>query len=111
MGIFFGIIEALIPIAIGLGVLYFLWGASKYITASDSDSQIEARGMIVNGIIILFVMVSVWGLVNLIVVSLDIGPTALPYQSINIGGAGGSGGGFTGGSSIGGRLLCWGRGC
>lgn len=103
MGIFFEIINQLIPLAIGVGVLYFLWGASKYITASDSDAQLEARGMIVNGILILFVMVSVWGLVNLIVVSLDIGPTALPYQSINVGSGTGS--------SFGTRIFCWGRGC
>ncbi len=111
LGIFLGIIDRLIPLAIAVAVLYFLWGASRYVTASDSDTQAEARGMIVNGIIILFVMVSVWGLVNLVVVSFGIGPTALPQQSINIGGSGGTGSYTGGGNSVGGRVFCWGRGC
>ena len=59
-------IEALVPLIIGIAVLYFLWGVLKYVTAKDSDAQAEARSVMVMGIIVLFVMVSVWGLVNLL---------------------------------------------
>lgn len=60
------IIYAVIPIIIGLAVLYFLWGLLKYVTAKESDAQKEARSIMFMGIIVLFVMVSVWGLVNLL---------------------------------------------
>ena len=59
-------IEALVPLIIGLAVLYFLWGVLKYVVAKDSEDQKEARSVMVMGVIVLFVMVSVWGLVNLL---------------------------------------------
>lgn len=75
-------INALVPIIIGIAFLTFLWGVGKYVTAKDEDGQKEARGTILWGIIILFVMVSVWGLVNVLrsTLGLDTGsiPTAPP---------------------------------
>jgi hypothetical protein len=63
---FMSIIQSLIPIVIGLAVLVFLWGVLKYVVAKDEDTQKEARGVMLYGIIALFVMVSVWGLVNIL---------------------------------------------
>lgn len=100
--------QRIVPIIIGLAVLYFLWGAKKYITSKDGDSQTEARGMIVHGIIILFVMVSLWGLVNLIVVTFGVGPKNLPTQSINVGGSSSYSGSGADSSR---RIFCWGRNC
>jgi len=107
LAIFLGIIDRLIPLAIAVAVLYFLWGAKTYITASDGEAQNEGRSMIVHGLVVLFVMVSFWGLVNIIIISLGVGPMNLGTQNINIGGSGGSGLG-------GGRDLfrwCVGRNC
>ena len=58
---------ALIPITLGLGILVFLWGVFRYGFSRDDDSRKESIAIIVNGIIILFVMVSVWGIVWLFV--------------------------------------------
>lgn len=55
--------DAIIPIVIGLGLLVFLWGVMKYGMARDDATRKESIAVITNGIIILFVMVSVWGLV------------------------------------------------
>jgi ABC-type phosphate transport system permease subunit len=60
------LISGLIPIVIGLAVLAFLWGVLQYVVAKDEDKQKEARGVMLYGIIALFVMVSVWGLVNIL---------------------------------------------
>lgn len=60
------LIASLIPLVIALGVLYFLWGVLSYIKASDADKQSEARMTMLNGIIVLFVMVSIWGLVAIL---------------------------------------------
>lgn len=75
----FGILELaarfignLIPLVIGLAVLYFLYGVLGFIQAKDADQQKEARMTMLSGIIILFVMVSIWGLVGLISDTLDL---------------------------------------
>ena len=57
----------LIGFLVTLGLIYFLWGVAKYISSgSDAASHDEGRQMMINGIIALFVMVSVWGLVNVL---------------------------------------------
>jgi hypothetical protein len=53
-----------IPIILGAAVILFLWGVLKFITAKDADKQKEGRSFMLYGIVALFVMVSVWGLVN-----------------------------------------------
>ena len=73
-----GLVAALVPLIIGLAVLYFLWGVLQYVTASDSDKQKQATGTMVMGVIVLFVMVSVWGLVALLQDTFDIDSGAAP---------------------------------
>jgi len=60
------LIQALIPIVIGLGVLVFLWGVLQYVIAKDDSGKEQGRTFMLWGIIALFVMVSVWGLVNIL---------------------------------------------
>jgi len=61
------ILNPLIPLFIGLGVAYFLWGVSKYILhGGDEAKRREGTQMMINGVIALFVMVSLWGLVNVL---------------------------------------------
>lgn len=69
------LIGRLVPIVIGLAVLVFLWGVLQYVVAKDSDKQKEARNVMVWGVIALFVMVSVWGLVNVLSDSLNLDTT------------------------------------
>lgn len=66
------LIGQVVPILIGLAVLYFMWGVMKYVAAKDPESQKEARSIMIYGIIVLFVMVSVWGLVNVLASTLDV---------------------------------------
>ncbi len=103
--IILGIIYELVPLAIGVAVLYFLWGCLKYVKASDGETQGEAKNMITHGIIILFVMVSVWGLVNLIGETFQIGPLNLRSETVNVGG------GLGGGTTSSKRIFCYGQGC
>jgi hypothetical protein len=64
--LFSDLVRATVPVLIGLAVLVFIFGILKYVVAKSPEDQKEARGVILWGIIILFVMVSVWGLVNLL---------------------------------------------
>jgi fumarate reductase subunit C len=68
--------EALIPIILGLAILVFLWGVLKYGLSKDDESRKESISIIINGIIIIFVMVSVWGIVSLFVDFFGIDPNS-----------------------------------
>jgi hypothetical protein len=61
------LINRLIPIVISIALLLFLIGIVQFVTAGgDEEKRAAARGMIIFGIIALFVMVSVWGFVNIL---------------------------------------------
>lgn len=75
------IVAKLVPILIGLAVVFFLWGVMKYGLSQKEEERESAKGIIINGIIILFVMVSFWGLVNVIANTLDLaGPQGNTLQ-------------------------------
>lgn len=61
-----GILDQLIPLVIGLAVLVFLWGVLQYVVSKGADDKAMARSTMLYGILGLFVMVSVWGLVGLL---------------------------------------------
>jgi hypothetical protein len=71
------LINRVIPFIIALAVLWFLWGIFRFITnVGDPEKRKEATGMILWGVVGLFVMVSVWGLVNILVRSVNLDNTA-----------------------------------
>ena len=61
------ILNPLVILFVALAVFYFLWGVLKYIqSAGDEKSRKEGISMMTYGIIALFVMTAVWGLVNVL---------------------------------------------
>lgn len=56
--------NAVIPVLIALGVLYFVWGVITYVMAGDEEAKSAGRDRIIFGIIGLAVIIGVWGLVN-----------------------------------------------
>jgi len=81
-----GLLNAIIPLIIGLAFLYFLWGVYTYVVRSASEEDKEkSRNTIIYGVIGLFVMLAAWGLVNVLIntfeLETDIGgslPTITP---------------------------------
>lgn len=62
------ILNAVIGLLSGLALVYFIWGMVKYIQGSDNEqTRKEGQQMMLYGIIGLFVLVSVWGLVRVLV--------------------------------------------
>ncbi len=56
-----------VPFLIGLALVMFLVGVLKYVKSGDNEEAREAgRGLMIFGIIALFVMVSVWGFVKIL---------------------------------------------
>lgn len=81
---FGGIVNSLIPIFIGLALLTFIWGVLSYIIAKDDATKQSARGVMIYGIIGLFVIVSIWGIVGLLRDSLGVeGDSEITAPSIN----------------------------
>ncbi len=60
------LISVTVPVLIALALALFLWGLVVFIFQADSDqARAAGRARMVWGVIILFVAVSVWGLVAL----------------------------------------------
>lgn len=60
------LVAALIPIIIGLALVVFLWGILLYVISKSQEDKAAARSYMIWGIIGLFVMVSVWGIVTIL---------------------------------------------
>ncbi len=55
------------PIVVGLALLVFFWGLVKFIFASaDDDKRDDGKRLMIWGIIALFVIVSIAGIINFI---------------------------------------------
>ena len=69
-----GLVDQALPIVIGIALLAFFWGLVKFIfAAGDEAAKDQGKRIMLWGLIALFVMVAVWGLVGFIGDSLDIG--------------------------------------
>lgn len=60
------ITSAIIPLIFVLAFLFFLWGVLKFMYATDTKQKDEAKKSIFWGLLALFIMVSVWGIVKLL---------------------------------------------
>lgn len=70
------IIDLAIPIVASIALIAFFWGLAKYIfSAGDPEKQKEGRGIMIWGVIALFVLVSIWGIVGFISNALGISNT------------------------------------
>jgi|SRR3989344_6249076 len=62
-----GFIAYLIPLLIAIGLLVFFWGMAKFILhAEEEEKREEGKQLMMWGAIGLFVMVSFWGLINIL---------------------------------------------
>lgn len=61
------ILNPLILLLFALATVYFLWGTFKFLKGgSDDMAREEGRNHMVYGVIGIFIMVSVWGIINVI---------------------------------------------
>ncbi len=73
------IINTLVPFIVGLAVLTIIWGLFNYVAgAGDEEKRAQAKQYIIWGIIGVFLMLSVWGLVNVLVNSFSLENTTRP---------------------------------
>ncbi len=61
------LIDLALPMVIALALLYFFWGLAKFVLSAGNEvDKDKGRNMMIWGLVALFVMVSVWGLVAFI---------------------------------------------
>ncbi|MFA7216753.1 MAG: hypothetical protein WC095_02120 [Candidatus Paceibacterota bacterium] len=69
------LINLLIKVFFGLGLLLFFWGAGQFILHSGEDkARTEGRNRMIWGIIALFVMASIYGILGFIGSTVGISP-------------------------------------
>ncbi|MDQ5961939.1 MAG: hypothetical protein QG669_331 [Patescibacteria group bacterium] len=67
-----------VPIIFTLAFGYFVWGVIKYVISDSEKDKAKGRQFMIWGIVALFAMVSVWGLVRVIGNTFGIGTQVLP---------------------------------
>ncbi len=61
------LVTLVLPIIAGLTLFFVLWGGVKHIAVSgDAKGREESRNALIWGVLILFVIVSVWGIVAIV---------------------------------------------
>lgn len=54
------------PLVVSIAVVYFIWQVFQFAVAGDEEKKAQAKTQIIWGIVGIFVMVSVWGLVGIL---------------------------------------------
>lgn len=58
------LVDIALPIVVGIALLGFFWGLAQYVfAAGDEGKKDDAKRHMIWGVVALFVMVAVWGLV------------------------------------------------
>lgn len=71
------ILNAVVPVLIALGVVYFVWGVITYVIASEEEAKKNGRNRIIYGIIGLAVIVALWGLVGILTKTFNVDNTGI----------------------------------
>lgn len=76
------LVTMLVPLVISAAVLFFLYGLAKYMWSVGEEKD-AGKDIMIWGVIGLFVMVSVWGLVNLLSDTFDLDNTINVQNPVN----------------------------
>lgn len=67
VGKFLDILNPVVPLLVTLATLYFIWGLVKFIRASGDEGELkQGKQMMTWGIVGMFVLLALWGLVGLL---------------------------------------------
>ena len=70
-----GVLKPIVPLLIGLGVVVFIYGVLILMFSEGGEKKEEGKQYMVWGIVGIFVMVSVWGLVSILSSSFQLNTT------------------------------------
>jgi len=79
------LLNPLIAILVGVAMIVFFWGLVKFIFKLGGDVKVEeGRRLMVWGIVALFVMLSVWGIIGFFQRQLGLPDTTIPAPGEDI---------------------------
>lgn len=81
-----GILNSIIPLLVSIGVVYFVWGVVRYMIADGEEAKQKGKDTVIYGIIGLAVIVSLWGIVNIVVETFNLDSTTPSLEQLKIGG-------------------------
>ena len=82
----------IVPVLFAIAFIVFLWGAFDTFILGATSEEVKERGknLMLWGLIGFFVMVSIWGLVNLLTGTINFGnntgPSSTPSACVQVGG-------------------------
>ncbi len=82
---YFGdILSMLVPFIISIAVVWFIWNVLQYTIAGNEEKKKTAKEGMIWGIVGIFVMVSVWGLVRILQSTFGLDNTLISAPKIEI---------------------------
>ncbi len=62
-----GVIGNFVRVAVAAALVFFIWGTVKFISSDSDQKREEGKKKIVWGLVGLFVIVSIWGIVSILI--------------------------------------------
>jgi hypothetical protein len=84
MSWFSGILSLAVPIIIALAVVFLIWNIFRFAVAGNEEDKAKAKTHMIWGIVGLFIMVSIWGLVAVLSNTFSLSNTAQTGPSIPV---------------------------
>jgi len=77
------VLNPVVILLLGLALVYFMWGVFKYVNrGGEEGDRVQGAQMMWYGIIAIFVMVSVWGLVYILINTFDLDTSKPPIPEL-----------------------------
>lgn len=70
------LLNAIVPVLVALGLVYFVWGVVRYVIGDGEEAKKKGKDIMIYGIIGFTVIVGLWGLVNILVTTFNLGANA-----------------------------------
>jgi hypothetical protein len=64
-----GLINHIIPVVIALAFVFFMWSGVQYVRKAGGEGVGEARNNMLWGVLALFIIFTIWGLLNILCVT------------------------------------------
>lgn len=75
--------RSIVPLLFALAVVAFIWGVIQfYLNPDNEEKRKKGKSFIFGGLIALFVMVAMWGIVGIFTTTFDVGDNTLPQNAM-----------------------------
>ncbi|GIW68110.1 MAG: hypothetical protein KatS3mg099_058 [Candidatus Parcubacteria bacterium] len=76
---FLSVVPLVFPVLFAVVLLVFLWGVVRFLWATSVEGKAEGKAFLFWGVIAMFVVASVWGLVGLLLAAFGVQTNLAPH--------------------------------